>query len=247
MNNVDLFINYLSGQLNDQETNQLKQKLAADPDFQKEFDQVSEAYKLISEQLRKRDENAFRSKLMEVMERKDPGPVRYNRLRRAWVYTMLPLAGALALLLVLMLTGRDQERIVSRFYHPDKDPLLLASSQVTRGETAHGFMLFHEGKYKKCMDEMSLLLERNPENRLAVLYHLLASMEVGMEEAGLQKYGELELESMDQLDRSLLWYSSLALIKSGRMEQANGNLVSLVNAPGPYRSEAMRLQKVLLK
>jgi tetratricopeptide (TPR) repeat protein len=247
MSNVDLIIHYLSGQLNDDEARYLEQRLTADPEFRKEFDLVSEVYNLMGEQLRKRDENAFRSKLMEVMERKDPGPARYNRFRRGWVYALLPLAAALALILVLMLPGRNEERIFSRFYHPEEDPVLLAGSQVTRGETAYGFMLYHEGKYQQCIDEMSRLLEGNPENRLALLYHLLASLEVGMEEAGLEKIDEAGLQSMDQLDRSLLWYVSLALIKSGRMEQASGNLAKLVNSPGPYQSEAIQLQKVLLK
>ena len=238
---------YLSLELNEEEARELEQRLAADQELQREFELFSEAFRLVDDQLRKRDEHAFRSKLLEVMERRDPVPIRKKRFRKVWAYTILPLAGALALLLVLMRTAGDEDRIFARFYHPEKDQVLLAIGQVTRGGTEHGYLLYHEGKYEQSMTRLNLLLEKEPDNRRALLYYLLASMEMDMEEAGLEKYAKITVQETDRLDRSLLWYASLALFKTDRMEEASGNLDKLVLTPGPYQSEASRLQKVMSK
>jgi hypothetical protein len=247
MSNVDLFISYLSGELQDQEVSNLEERLSSDPALKKEFEAVSEAYSLIRDQLRKRDENAFRNKLMEAMERNNPAPVRYIPSWRRWGYYLIPLAGALALLITLVFSGKDPDRLLFRFYHPDQDPVLLAFNQVTRGESDRGAQLFREGKFKACMDEMKVQLETDPKNYPALLYYLLASMETGQEEAGLLRYEKTSPPVSDQLGQSLVWYASLAMMKSGRMEDAAANLEILVNSPGPYHPDAVRLQKILLK
>jgi tetratricopeptide (TPR) repeat protein len=247
MSNVDLFISYLSGELKDQEVRSLEERLATDPAFKQEFAAVSEAYALIRDQLRKRDENAFRNKLLEAMERNNPVPVWYTPSRRRWGYYLIPLAGALALLITLVLSGKGPDRLVSRFYHPDRDQVLLAFSQVTRGSSEQGAILFHEGHYQACMDEMNRQLEADPENELALLYYLLSSLEVGREELALRKFEQFSFPETDQLEQSIFWYASMAMVKTGRTEEAAQHLEILEKSPGPYHTDAVRLRKLLLK
>ncbi len=247
MNNVDQFIAYLSGEMSEREAGQLERKLAADPGLNKEFEAASQAYALIRDQLRKRDENAFKSRLLEVMERIDPDTVRHNSFRRSRTFYLIPLAGAVVLLLFLLWPGRNQDRLFSRFYHPEKDQVLLALSQVTRGGSELGAMLYHEGKFEECMEEMDSKLESEPENQLAVLYYLLASLETGMEDSGLQKYEQLKSRPRQEQDPPLIWYASLAMVKTGRMEEAAENLAMLTQVSGPYRSGAARLLKLMSK
>jgi hypothetical protein len=215
--------------------------------LKKEFAAVSEAYSLIRDQLRKRDENAFRNKLMEVMERNNPGPAHNFPKRWRWGYYLIPLAGAVALLITLVFSGQDPDRLVSRFYHPERDQVLRAFSQVTRGSSQRGVILFREGNYQACMDEMNMQLERDPGNDRALLYYLLSSMEIDREDLGLQKFEQITFPGADQLEQSIIWYASLAMVKRGRMEEAAVNLEILVNSPGPYQPDALRLQKLLLK
>ena len=247
MSNVDLFITYLSGELNHEEAAELERKLAFDAGLKKEFDEVSRAYNLLRDQLRKRDEHAFRSRLLEVMERSDPVREIKGPFRRSLWYFLLPVAAVLAVLLVVMVTHGDRDRILSRFYHPDRDPVLLAFNQVTRGESERGVAYFREGRFKECMDETKQQLEVDPDNQLALLYYLLASIEMEMEELGLHQYARAAVDADHQLGQSVIWYSSLAMIKAGRGSEAADNLEFLLVLPGPYHSDAIRLQKVLLK
>ena len=97
------------------------------------------------------------------------------------------------------------------------------------------------------MDKMSELLEQDPENRLTLLFYLLASMELDMQEAVLDRVLTLAIDTEQRLGQSLNWYTTLALVKSGRLEKASTQILTLTEQPGPYQTDARRLQKMLLK
>jgi hypothetical protein len=247
MSNVDLILTYLSGDLSEPDASAFEKELSSNPLLKKEFEEVSSAYGLVRDQIRKRDQEAFRAKLQEVMERGGSPQGRRMLKRRNWWYFMLPLAGSLALLLVLLLAERDQDYIVSRYFHPEEDLVILAFNQSTRGGAEMGIVLFREGRYSECMDEMSRLMEEDSANHLAMLYYMLSSMETGNYENALRKYASFTVETDHQVGQSILWYSSLAMVKTGRTEEASGQLRILEKSPGPYQSDAVRLQKMLLK
>lgn len=233
--------------MSQEEVRSFEKDLASDPVLKEEFEEVSAAYRLIRDQLRQRDEEAFRSKLLEVME-KPTLKIRHNRAG-SWPrwYFLLPLAGSVAILLAVFLMNQRGDRILSRFFEPDKDPVILAFNQGTRGDSEPGIMLYHEGHYQESMDKMSELLEQDPENRLTLLFYLLASMELDMQEAVLDRVLTLASDTEQRLGQSLNWYTTLALVKSGRLEEASTQILTLTEQPGPYQTDARRLQKMLLK
>ena len=64
----------------------------------------------------------------------------------------------------------------------------------------------------------------------------------------LQKYLNATKPNMDhQLGQALVWYTTLALLKSGRLEEAGTQLMPLTEQPGLIRQMPVRLQKMLLK
>ena len=247
MKHVDHIIKYLSDEMSQEEVRSFEKDLATNPVLKEEFEEVSAAYRLIRDQLRQRDEEAFRSKLLEVMEK--PALKFRDRSYRHWPrwYFLLPLAGSVAILLAVFLMNQQGDRILSRFFEPDKDPVILAFNQGTRGDSEPGIMLYHEGHYQESMDKMSELLEQDPENRLTLLFYLLASMELDMQEAVLDRVQTLAIDTEQRLGQSLNWYITLALVKSGRLEEASTQILTLTEQPGPYQTDARRLQKMLLK
>jgi len=247
MNNVDLIIKYLSGEMNQDEVGFFEKDLASDPVLKEEFEEVSAAYRLISDQLQKRDEDAFRDKLRKVMEK----PILKNRNRsyphRPIWYFLLPLAGSLAILLAVFLVNRGNNQILSRFYEPNKDPVILAYNQETRGNVQPGISLYNGNHYQEAMEELSELMKLDQDNQLIVLFYLLSSMELDLQDVALEKVQALTINTSHQLGQSLCWYTTLALIKSNRMEEAASQLMTLSEQPGPYRRDVRRLQKMLLK
>ncbi len=247
MNNVDLIIKYLSGEMNRDEASSFKKRVASDPALREEYETVSAAYRLISEQLRRRDEEAFRTRLLEVMEKQVKKGWLPSTRNRRWLYFLLPMAGCLAILVTLFMRSWDSDRILSRFFEPRTDPVIMAFNQATRGASEEAIVLYQRGYYLESMEKTSVFLEQDPQNQVAFLYYLLASMEVDRQQEILEKLLALDLDPSIQLGQSLAWYTSLALVKSGRTEEAVNLLQSITEHSGPYQKDAVRLQKVLLK
>jgi hypothetical protein len=147
----------------------------------------------------------------------------------------------------LFLHEQGHETIFSRFYHPEKDAVILAMNQGTRGSAGTGILRFREGNYQECSDQMERILDEEPGNQAALLYYLLASMETGSQEQALMRYDPDRVDPDLALGQSVIWYASLALVKSGRTDDAAVDLDLLVKRPGPYRHSALRMQKMLLK
>jgi hypothetical protein len=247
MNNVDHIIKYLSGDMNQDEAGLFEEKLASDHVFKEQYEDVSAAYNLISDQLQKRDLDDFTKTLLEVMEKSGYKQALSNRRFRSWWYIPLALAGSIAILLTVIRYNPDGNRMFSRYYQPGEDPVLLAYNQSTRGPTESGILYFQQGQYAKTVEVMSELIEKDTTNQLALLYYLLASIETGMEDLAIEKLAPLDLKTDHHLGQSLYWYRALALIKLDRFEEANLFLLALIQQQGPYLSMARSLQKNLLK
>ena len=101
MNYVDLIIRYLSDELSPEEASSFKEELASNGELKKEYEEVSAAYKLIRDQLRNRDEEAFRQKLQEAMDRRQATSASPGHRIRPWWYIPLAVAGTVAILWVI--------------------------------------------------------------------------------------------------------------------------------------------------
>ncbi|MEN8201613.1 MAG: hypothetical protein ABFS28_03390 [Bacteroidota bacterium] len=247
MSNVDLIIKYLSGEMNLQEAGSFEKELASKQGLKDEFDQVSAAYKLIRDQLQLRDEVEFQKLLLEVMEHPATGKQQGGRrLHKLWYYLM-PLAASLAVILAIFLSQKDGEKLFSKYYHPEKDRVILAYNQGTRGKAESGILHYQHGNYQETLDIMWEIIEQDQENLLAQLYFLLSSIETGKQDQAIAKLAALNPDMDHQLGQAIYWYTTLAFIKSDRLDDAGTYLHSLIQQQGPYQSDARRLEKILLK
>ena len=233
--------------MNQDEAGSFERKLASDHGFKEQYEEVSAAYNLIRDQLQKRDLDDFTKTLLEVMEQSDNKLPIARRRFRSWWYVPLLLAGSLAILLIIIRNNPDGKSVFSRYYQPGEDPVLLAYNQGTRGPTEPGILYFQLGQYEKTVEVMTDLIKKDPKNQLALLYYLLASIEIDMHDLAIEKLAPLDMRIDYQLGQALYWYSALALIKMDRYEEAELYLPALIQQPGPYQSDARRLQKNLLK
>jgi hypothetical protein len=246
MNYVDLILRYLSGELSQEETRDFKDELASNEELKQEFTEVSAAYDLIRDQLQHRDEQTFRQKLHSAMKRgQAPSSSPRYRIRPVW-YALVALAAALALLLMVV-PPRSDERIIDRYYTPEKDPVLQTLALDTRGDQETGILLFRNHRYGEAMDLLERMWMETPENKSLLLFYLLSAMEVDREGEAMDRIRELTLEADLPPDRAIAWYGSLALIKSDRRIEALEMLEPLIEVPGPYTSSAEKLKKMLLK
>ena len=247
MNYVDLILKYLSDELGPDEKRAFEGDLASNAELKQEFEELSAAFALIRDQLQKRDELSFRQKLLEAMDHEAPTAAMPSRGFRPLRYILLALAATVAILLVVFIQPPGNQKIISRYFVPEKDPVLLAYHQDTRGAQEAGILLYRNGRYDEAMKRLEPLIEEDPDKRVLVLYYLLSAMELDREAEALDPVLHLDLELAQPTDQALAWYMALALVKSKRCEEAIMMLDLLVEVPGPYLSPAEKLRKLLLK
>ena len=246
MSYVDQIIKYLSGDLSQEESGSFEKELETNDELKEVFEEYSAAFQLIRNQLQERDQMAFKKKLEEAMRDDAPLEIPRKPMRRLW-YLPPAIACILALILVIIVMQPGNERVLARYHHPETDPLVLAYYQQTRGETEPGITQYRRGNYERAMDLLSLRVSHEKENKMALLYYLLSAMELDQQHVVLDLLRLEHKFPLDLLDQSLYWYSSLALIKSDRREEALKRLHPLTEQEGAYQSDAIKLEKVLLK
>ncbi|MEA3461000.1 MAG: hypothetical protein U9R49_03905 [Bacteroidota bacterium] len=247
MSYVDLIIKYLSGDLSQEESVSFEKELESNHELKETFEQHRAAFELIRDQLQKRDDQTFRAKLQEAMSHDTPAPAFQKTPSRNWWYIPPAVACVLAMMLILLPLRPGNEKILSRFFHPAEDPVVLAYNQDTRGEPEPGIIQYRLGKYQDAMELLSVRINQEKDNKLILLYYLLSAMELDRQQEVLALIPEEEAERMDLLDQTISWYTSLALIKSDRREDALEKLQPLTEQEGSYHSDALKLEKVLLK
>ena len=247
MSYIDLIIKYLSGDLSREEAISFEKELESNKALREAFEAQSAAYELIGDQLQKRDQEAFRAKLQEAMSHDAPISDSQKAGFRSWWYIPPAVACSLAIFLIVLLSHPGNERILSRYHHPTKDQVLLAYSQDTRGESEPGIAQYQQRNYEQSMELLSMRITQEPDDKLILLYYLLSAMELDRQHEVQEMVRVEHSTPMDLLDQSICWYSSLALIKSDRREAALEKLHPLTVHEGPYLSDAIKLEKVLLK
>jgi len=247
MSYVDLIIKYLSGDLSQEEASSFEKELKNNDELKEAFEEQSTAFELISDQLQKRDYKAFKEKLAEAMGHDAPITASRKAGFRSWWFIPPAVACSLAILLIVLLSHPGNEKVLSRYHHPTKDPLVLAYYQDTRGASEPGIIQYRNGNYLQSMELLTARITQESDNKLFLLYYLLSAMELDRQQEVLEHVWLEHPASLDLLDQSLSWYTALALIKSDRREAALEKLHPLTEQQGPYQNDAIKLEKVLLK
>jgi hypothetical protein len=246
MSYVDLIIKYLSGELSREETRAFERELESDAGLRKEFEQQSAAYELIRDQLQKRNEIHFREKLVESMsqEPREAKP-RLKFFGPGW-FIPLAVASSFAILFTILSIPNPQ-RVFARYFDPAKDPVVLAQIQDTRGASEPGIRQYRHGNFEQSMEELSVRIAEEEDSKEVMLYYLLSAIELDRQDEAMERITYEKTGTMDLADQALCWYSALALLKSGHPEAARETIHPLGQQQGPYRSRALKLEKVLLK
>jgi hypothetical protein len=247
MSYVDLIIKYLSGDLSQEEASSFEKEMESNDELKEAFEVQSAAFELIRDQLQKRDQQAFRAKLQEAMSHDAPLAASRKTGLRSWWYIPPAVACSLAILFIILSNHPGNERVLSRYHRPTKDPVVLAFYQDTRGVSESGITHYHHGNYTKAMELLSIRITQESDSKMILLYYLLSAMELDREQEVLELIISGHSSTMSLLDQSVCWYSTLALIKSDRREAALEKLHPLTEHEGPYQNDAIKLEKVLLK
>jgi len=247
MKRVDQIILYLSGELDKEASAELEKEMEADASLRETFREVSDAYDFIGNQLKARDEKAFREQLERVMSEavpESPTPVRSTRLR-TWIW--LPAAASLALLAGIFIFRGQQAEAFETYYHPETDPYLQTLKERKRGNQESLVISYVNGDFVTLFTESERVLQSEPGNQVAQLFRILSALELGDDKiALLQPWGQQEV-GQEIPEQALAWYRALAYLKTDSKTEAAKLLGELAGMQGPYAGDADKLLKLLTK
>ena len=249
MKRVDHMIKYLSGDFNPEEALLFERELRENPQLKQEFSDVSLAYKVVGEQLRKTDEEAFTAALDKAMNRSQPGEDRRKNPRIRLRYLLVAVAASAALLVSIFGNLRGTEKIYSSWYNPSMDPVIVSLEGNMRGEAGHRALaeFWKMEDYSRCRSEAARQLSENSSEQLAMLFFLLSSMELDEADLAMKRLNTFETDPGQLWGQAITWYKALALLKDGKTAESSLLLTTLCELSGPYQKDANKLKKKLKK
>lgn len=251
MKRVDEMIKYLSGDLSPEESLAFERELSGNPQLKQEFSELSLAYNLIADQVKRSDEEAFSLALDAVINKSESetgsGPFKRNKNHLG--YLLLAVAASLLLFAGILLTQKSPERIYYSCYKPSIDPVILTLQMDPRGEADHQSIakLWKEEEYENCRIEALRQLKEDPSELYVLLFYLLSSMETDETGLALERLKSVETDTGQALGQAIHWYGALALVKEGETSEAALLLTPLCHIQGPYKKDANKLKNKLKK
>ena len=249
MKRVDHMIKYLSGDLEPEEALAFERELRENPQLKQEFSDVSLAYSVIGDQLRRADEKAFTAALDKAMNRSQAAGNRKKNPRNRLHFLLLAVAASVTLLVAIIGPQRGMEKIYADSYNPSSDPVILALEGNMRGEADYQALAEYWKKedFNQCRSEAAKQLSENPSEQLAMLFFLLSSMELDDAAVAMERLYAFETDPGQPWGQAITWYKALALLKAGKTKEAAASLTTLCELSGPYQKDANKLKKKLKK
>lgn len=247
MKRVDQIILYLSGELDPESSGELEKEMEEDASLRETFLACSAAYDFAGDQLRMRDEQAFRDRVREIMNNAEPGLRGGYAKQRVRRWGWLSVAASAAVLAVVVTFSINDRNAFESFYRPEADPFILALKDQHRGLQDSLLIRFVHEEYEALYLESESILRREPENRMARLLFLMASIELDREDSALQMEWATLANGSDILDQAVNWYLAMACLKSDAEKEATLLLQELADLPGPYARDAEKLLRLLTK
>jgi len=249
MKRVDHMIKYLSGDLKPEEALAFERELRENPQLKQEFSDVSLAYSVIGDQLRRADEQAFTAALDKAMNRSQSDGGRKKNHRTRLRYLLLAVAASVTLLIAIIGPQRGNEKIYSSSYNPSRDPVILALEGNMRGEADYQALseFWNKEDFTHCRSEAAKQLSENSSDQLAMLFFLLSSMEMDDAAVALERLYTFDTDPGQPWGQAITWYKALALLKAGKTKEAAASLTTLCELSGPYQKDANKLKKKLKK
>ena len=242
-------IKYLSGDLKPEEALAFERELKENPQLKQEFSDVSLAYGVMGDQLRKADEEAFTAALDKAMNRSQPGGRGRKNHRIRLRYLLLAVAASVTLLVSILGPQRGSGKIYSSSYNPSNDPVIIALEGNMRGEADHQVLVefWKKEDFNHCRNEAAKQLSEKSSEQLAMLFFLLSSMEMDDAAVALERLNTFETDPAQPWGQAITWYKALALVKAGKTTEAAALLTTLCELSGPYQKDANKLKKKLKK
>jgi tetratricopeptide (TPR) repeat protein len=238
---------YLLGQLSTSERSAFDNRLA-DPDFKKELDLQNDlmvAFQAEGRTELKRELQSLESKIQRTSNSQEPKP---KTARLFTIGRILAIAATVSLLIVIgfWMTNRSVsgEQLFAENYVPYPNvvaPISKSDAEVSLRDQA--FQAYERKAYQDALDQFERL---NTEDDAVKLYSGLSRLALDNLDSAISSF-DLIIDQESPYFAAAQWYKALALIKSGKKEEAKAalELVTATTKTDVLQEQAEKLLSAL--
>ena len=244
LHDIELIERYFDNALSHAETADLKDRLKADPELKRLFDQE----KLLVNTIRYQGAQ-HNLKFLKHLEKSFAQSQRHLTIK-SWHYYAA--AACIALLIAagifLPFSQESSQELYANYFEPYPnvfEPSLRGASSlrgtVAASQRLEAFQTYEEGDYEKAASLFASLLKENKEPGILLLLGN-SNLALGKTAEAKENFKDL-ITSYDELDIQAKWFLSLCYLKEGQTLQARDLLKELGSTEISYATKAKELLK----
>ena|GEM_PF-1924790 len=246
MENHGLFEKFLSGEMSDAERSEFLNRLASDPQLEKEFRVWTDIDETIVAYQKRED---FRKQLMNVSD--EYFSTDNNKLARkisfvskGWMKVAASFA-ALAIIgiaiYLIFFSVPSYNEIYADLYSPLKTDVITRSSADSTDKTKKTFVLYQEGKYKECIRFINSEFSKDSLSTQLQIVLGLSYMETGDHVSAAEILEKASADKQNIMHGDCLWYLSLCYLKLEQLANCSKVLKELISTDPSYSEKARSL------
>jgi hypothetical protein len=240
LHDIELIERYFDNELTPSETDQLKDRLKNDFEFQKLFDQEKLLVNTIRVEAAKKD-----LQFLKEIENSLAGSQR-SYIRRHWYYYAAAASISIIVLALWMPWGKENP---AELYMAYFQPYPNVFEPTLRGESnlslrAQAYQAYDQENFQRASEIFSQLVTEKPD---AGMLMLLGNSNLILGKTELAKKNFMQLiDQSEDLDAEGKWYLSLCHLKLGDVSAARSLLADIASSENPKKAEASELLEKLL-
>jgi tetratricopeptide (TPR) repeat protein len=215
---LDLFENYLNGNMNKEQILDFEKKIA----FDKEFSETFSSYKSATAAVTALSREKLRNNLAKIFlneKRKTPKQVKKSNIKELLI------------------------EIFNEFFIPFENILTTRSDSDRDEDLLKAMSLYSKGDYKTASLLFKRLLKKNPGDLVINFYFGISELALENFDGSKKIFKKIILNDKDLLKDLARWYLGLSYLKSGNTKSAKKLFESLKNKSSFFDSEKI-LQKI---
>ena len=243
MTDIELICLYIQNNLSESEKVEFERRLKNEPKLMEEF----KFQKELREALLDEDVMELREQFRTIGNNKCSGQSEWRKMR---IWGMAMISGFL--LIVLLLSGvyqfgigsYDNEEIFNKYFKPYQSVVSVRSQESVNNKLVNkAFSHYSTGKWQKSEEYLKKLILQEPNNAMYRFYLGVVELELGNTKSSIQAFNETLQKDNTLFTEQAYWYSALAYLKSGELEEAGKKFEWIVEKQGYHYQEARDILK----
>lgn len=249
MKDLEQLVQYLDGELNEIEKQQLIEKLKKDPSLRERIDLIKDVDALIGDkQLEKFEESLKEVEAMYHKKKEVPAPATRKMVALQIAAAIIILVSAATYFLFVKNNGNtSSDELFAAYYQKLPADFTTRSEGVPNDGFVTAIQLYNENKYKEAITEFNKVVMADPSNNAAKLFLGICYTET-QQFTNATNYFKKIIDQEDPIfQEHASWYLSLCYIKTHETGKARQLLSNLVSTRSFYMAQASELLKKLPK